>query len=1001
MFKWIEKIAGVETIRGKLIFTSIVTSGMLAIILVLMLFSFSVLQGGFQEVIGNANKGVGNAEMTQDRVSAANAELEKASGKMAFLSQELVERNMLIQILAKNINKLAATQKVLQRDLEILATKLPEGDLQIDLENIGDTLDLNNSMLRREGLLILRVTEESLNAFSKEMSSQSEVMTKLSQDLQTINALSGDVLTANQSIQAQTAEFSSDIVSTRNLVFVFVLLAIVTAIISSRRIMRSVLRPLENALTVTERIAEGDLSGNIATDSRDEFGRLMLSMRNMQSQLKKVIEEDIQSLIDAASQGRLDKRINTTEKQGCYKKLSVAVNQLVQVSEEVIDDTTTMFKALANGQLNQRIKRSYNGSFDQLKQDANSTADKIQSIVDVEIKQLVQHAKRGDLEQRIPLAQKEGFFYELSSGVNELVATFEEVVNEAAFAFNRLAKGDLSQEVNYDYEGRFGQLRDDANATIKKLKVVIESDIEPIVQDAAHGDLSVRIELRNKEGFYRQISAGINKLVDTNDKVLRETTKVLEAMAEGDLSQSIQSDYEGAFLTLKYNINKITSQLRDIIQNQIQGLVNQAKAGDLSSRINTEGQAGAYLALSWGINELVNVSDKIIEDSGRALMALAEGDLSKPITNQYEGSFNTLKEGINSTIRKLTDVIEQDVQSIVDSAKQGDLNNRIDLHNKQGFFSRLSESINELVAINSQVIEDMLNAARSMSEGDLTFQITNEYQGQFNELKNTTNATTENLRQVIGSIRNSASSVGQASREIASGNANLSSRTETQASSIEETAASMEEITDKVRVTAEDAKSSAELTEQAIKVASKGGNTINHAIASMEQINESSHAINEIIGVIDEIAFQTNLLALNAAVEAARAGESGRGFAVVAGEVRNLAQRSAGAAKEIKELIGGSTARVDEGCAQVNEAGNILLEIITSVKRVDEAMRNIRDNAVEQHHSIEQVNVTISTLDGLTQQNAALVEEASAASHTMSDQAAQMLQQTDYFKVGS
>jgi len=250
-------------------------------------------------------------------------------------------------------------------------------------------------------------------------------------------------------------------------------------------------------------------------------------------------------------------------------------------------------------------------------------------------------------------------------------------------------------------------------------------------------------------------------------------------------------------------------------------------------------------------------------------------------------------------------------------------------------------------------------------------------------------------------INNSATSVLSSSHEIAQGNTDLSQRTEQQASSLEETASSMEEMTSTVRQNADNARQANQLAAGTREQAEQGGKVVSQAVTAMTGITESSNKIAAIIGVIDEIAFQTNLLALNAAVEAARAGEQGRGFAVVASEVRNLAGRSATAAKEIKELIEDSVVKVEQGSKLVDASGQTLEEIMTSVKKVSDIIAEIAAASMEQSEGIEQVNKAISQMDEMTQQNAALVEEAAAASESMGEQAGNLNEMVGFFKTGN
>jgi len=291
-----------------------------------------------------------------------------------------------------------------------------------------------------------------------------------------------------------------------------------------------------------------------------------------------------------------------------------------------------------------------------------------------------------------------------------------------------------------------------------------------------------------------------------------------------------------------------------------------------------------------------------------------------------------------------------------------------------------------------------VEVARAISEGDFSRSVNLE-RGDTSSLLYAINAMRQNLTGTIGDIRNATETIATASSQIAAGNLDLSSRTEEQASSLEETASSMEELTSTVKQNAENARQANQLVVSTADVAVRGGQVVGQVVDTMTSIKDSSRKIADIIGVIDGIAFQTNILALNAAVEAARAGEQGRGFAVVASEVRNLAQRSAGAAKEIKALIEDSVGKVDAGGKLVDEAGKTMDEIVSSVKRVTDIMSEIAAASQEQSSGIEQVNQAIGQMDDVTQQNAALVEEAAAASESLQDQAAKLAEVVSVFKL--
>ncbi|MBV1910162.1 MAG: PAS domain S-box protein [Kangiellaceae bacterium] len=340
------------------------------------------------------------------------------------------------------------------------------------------------------------------------------------------------------------------------------------------------------------------------------------------------------------------------------------------------------------------------------------------------------------------------------------------------------------------------------------------------------------------------------------------------------------------------------------------------------------------------------------------------------------------------------------VETLISNAVQGKLTERIDAEEFDGFMKNLASSINTMLDTVGEPLDNCKGVLTEMANGNLQKSMDGEYKGSFGELQSAVNTTIENLRNMVGEIMESSSHVSTSSREISQGNTDLSQRTEEQASSLEETASSMEELTATVKENSTAASKANSLSEQTMKQAESGGKVVEDAVVAMKEINNASREISDIIGVIDEIAFQTNLLALNAAVEAARAGDQGRGFAVVAAEVRNLAQRSASAAKDIKSLISNSVDKVNQGTELVNDSGQKLSEIVDSVRNVSSLVSEIANASEEQANGIEEVNQAITQMDSMTQQNSALVEEAAAAAEALTEQAGNMLELMSFFKTG-
>ena len=299
----------------------------------------------------------------------------------------------------------------------------------------------------------------------------------------------------------------------------------------------------------------------------------------------------------------------------------------------------------------------------------------------------------------------------------------------------------------------------------------------------------------------------------------------------------------------------------------------------------------------------------------------------------------------------------------------------------------------------TQPLAAAVKHAEAVAQGDLSMRLDAHRHDEFGDLMRAFDAMTQSLSRIVSNVRDGTHQINTASTEIANGNQDLSNRTEQQASSLEQTAASMEELTATVKHSADSARQATQLAEGASQVARKGGDVVDRVVHTMAAIDQQSKKIADIIGVIDGIAFQTNILALNAAVEAARAGDQGRGFAVVAGEVRALAQRSASAAREIKTLITTSVAQVEEGTSLVRDAGSTMSEIVSAVQRVTDLISEISSATQEQSSGIGQVNQAVGHLDQMTQQNAALVEESTAAAHSLSEQAQRLADAVKQFRL--
>jgi methyl-accepting chemotaxis protein len=454
-------------------------------------------------------------------------------------------------------------------------------------------------------------------------------------------------------------------------------------------------------------------------------------------------------------------------------------------------------------------------------------------------------------------------------------------------------------------------------------------------------------------------------------------------IAKGDLDFEIETEGKSAdsvAVAMKGMIDAIKSLVADMTD-----LSKAAVEGKLSTRANASRHEGDFRKIVQGVNDTLDAVIGPLNVAARYVEDIAKGNLPPKITEHYAGDFNNIKINLNTCIDAVSAL---KVASIyVDQLARGEIPAHI-TETFYGDFNALKNNINTCIDSINRLVQDTDRLAHAAAGGRVQERAdAAKHQGDYRKIIEGINATLETIVDPIIVVRNAADAINTAAREIAQGNSDLSQRTEQQASNLEETASTVEELAATAKHNAENAKHASAMAAKASGVAHQGGEAVSKVVLTMEEINHSAAKVVDIIGVIDSIAFQTNILALNAAVEAARAGEQGRGFAVVASEVRNLAQRSAAAAKEIKTLIGHSVEKTEDGARIVGEAGKTMEDIVRSVKQVTDIMTEIAAASLEQSSGIEQINHAISQMDDVTQQNAALVEQAAAASESLQEQA--------------
>ena len=564
---------------------------------------------------------------------------------------------------------------------------------------------------------------------------------------------------------------------------------------------------------------------------------------------------------------------------------------------------------------------------------------------------LNQAAVEGKLATRADATKHQGDYRKIVQGVNDCLDAVIGPLNVAAGYVDRISKGDIPPKITDKYNGDFNEIKNNLNQCVDAVNALV-ADAAMLSVAAVEGKLATRADATKHQGDFRKIVQGVDDCLDAVIGPLNVAAGYVDRISKGDIPAKITDKYNGDFNVLKNNLNQCIDAVNALVGDA--GMLAQAGVeGKLKTRADASKHQGDFQKVVQGVNDTLDAVIGPLNVAAGYIDRIGKGEVPAKITDEYNGDFNTIKNNINACVDGLQGLVEAN------------------------------------------------NVIQLMSQNDFTSQIKGNYQGVYAELGKAINETITQMREALIQVQEGAMAIASASGEIAMGNQDLSSRTEEQAANLEETASGLEQITSNVNLTAENAQSANQEAVKARQVAQDGGTAVTQVIAAMESINASSAKINEIIGVVDEIAFQTNLLALNAAVEAARAGEQGRGFAVVAAEVRNLAKRSADAAKEIKGLIRESVAKSQDGSKVAAHAGETIQEVVANVQRVTALVGEIAGATQEQSTGLIELNKAVVQMDEVTQQNAALVEQAAAAAETLDSQAHTLAEVVSRFKTGA
>lgn len=648
----------------------------------------------------------------------------------------------------------------------------------------------------------------------------------------------------------------------------------------------------------------------------------------------------VNQMIQEMNQGYLGIRLNM-EPTNEIGQMAVALDNFAENLQLELIGTLNQ---VAAGDLSAEIESL--GDRDEITPALKQTVENIRLLIS-ESKRLSAAAVEGHLHTRGNAGDFQGGFREIVQGVNDTLDAVIDPLNVAADYIKRIGNGEIPSKISDTYHGDFNTLKNNINACIDGLGA------------------------------------------------LEEGNQVLALMSVNDFSSTINGNYCGIYAEISDSINKINSKMVHIME-----IVNNIANGNMSDLedLNTTGKRSdkdqLIPSLTWMIKNIV----MLVEETESMSQIAVEGDLAhRGDTSKFPGEYAKVIAGFNQTLDAVIDPI-QAASATLKELSQGNLNIIME-GNFKGQHGQIKNDMNATIVFLKQYVDEITDTLERIGAGDLGQEITTDYLGDFIAIKDAINGITTHLSNVMGEINEAAGQVETGARQISDGGQHLSHGTTEQASSIEELSASIDEVAAETKRNAQNAN---EANDRAVEVqtnAQSGNKQMAEMVASMLDINESSHNISKIIKVIDDIAFQTNILSLNAAVEAARAGQHGKGFAVVAEEVRTLAARSAEAAKETTTLIEGSISKVDVGTKIADETAESLKEILSQIEKVAELVSKIAQASNDQATEISQITKGLEQVSLVVQTNSATAEQSAAASQELSSQAEMLKEMVDTFKL--
>ncbi len=727
-------------------------------------------------------------------------------------------------------------------------------------------------------------------------------------------------------------------------------------------------------------------------------------------------------LSKAAVDGKLATRADASKHQGDFKAIVQGVNDCLDAVIGPLNVAAEYVDRISKGDIPPKISDSYNGDFNEIKNNLNQAIDAVNALVS-DAGMLSKAAVDGKLATRADASKHYGDFQKIVTGVNQTLDSVIGPLNVAAEYVDRISKGDIPPKITDSYNGDFNEIKNNLNQAIDAVNSLV-ADAVMLSQAAIDGKLATRADTSKHHGDFQKIVAGVNQTLDAVIGPLNVAAEYVDRISKGNIPPKITDSYNGDFNEIKNNLNQAIDAVNALVSDA--GTLSLAAIeGKLATRADASKHQGDFQKIVAGVNQTLDAVIGPLNVAAEYVDRISKGDIPFRITDSYNGDFNMIKNNLNTCIDAVNALVG-DAKLLAKAAVDGKLATRADASKHQGDFRAIVQGVNDCL---DSVINPLNVAAEyvdRISKGDMPAIISDNYNGDFNAIKNNlnvlidaTNSITDNakqvaagnlmitlkkrceqdelmsslqnmvdkLKEIVREVQGAADNVASGSQQLSASAQQMSQGATEQAASAEEISSSMEEMTSSIKQNADNSSQTEKIAIKSASDAREGGKAVNETVGAMKEIATK-------ISIIEEIARQTNLLALNAAIEAARAGEHGKGFAVVASEVRKLAERSQSAAGEISGL---STRSV----AIAEQAGDMLTRILPDIQKTAELVQEISASSKEQDSGAEQVNKAIQQLDSVIQQNASSAEEMASTSEELSGQAEQLQSTIAFFTIES